>query len=53
MKYTKPCKRTRNILRAVKLNSNDYSILGDGKPAEKDGKLLMLWNPRHDLWKYV
>ena len=53
MKYPKPTNRNRNYMKAVKLNYNDYSILGDKKPAEKDGKLLMLWNPRHDLWKYV
>ena len=53
MKYKKPCKRNRNLMRAVKLNYNDYAIDGDKKPAEKDGKLLMLWNPRLGVWKYL
>lgn len=40
-------------MKAIKLNYKDYSILGDNKPSEKDGKLLILWNPRNDVWKYV
>ena len=40
MKHTKPTNRNRNYMKVVKLNYNDYSILGDNKPAEKDGNCL-------------